>query len=81
MLTITRAGAGYSVKISEPGTGWRGYRVYAATVREIRETIDHYYGNEVRHWGKRRNCPLCRSMRDEMHRHAKGRRKHGPDNH
>jgi hypothetical protein len=59
VLTITNNCNGYSILLSEPGTGTRGIRVQAENVAEIVETVQHYY-TEPYHREGRPNCPLCR---------------------
>lgn len=58
MLTIKRDAQGFEVRATDPGSGWRGYRIKAKTLDELHQTLDHYYrghGN-VEHT----DCPLCR---------------------
>jgi hypothetical protein len=64
MLSISRHGNGFRVKISEPGTGWRGFSVQARDRKEVHECVDHYYShrNARQHCGNQRKkvCPFCR---------------------
>lgn len=69
MLKISQSGNGFEVAISEPGTGWRGYKVYASDVPEVHNALDHYYANGVnrtKHTNDAvEDCPLCRLGRKE----------------
>ena len=66
MLSISHRDNGFRVKISEPGTGWRGFSIQASNVKEVHECLDHYYRerNGRQHCDCRRKkvCPLCRKM-------------------
>lgn len=59
MLTITNHNNGYSMLLSNPGTGTRGSRVQAKDVAEIIEAIEHYYCKPY-HRESQPTCPLCR---------------------
>ncbi len=63
MITISRQGTGYAVKVSEPGTGWRGYSLQAANLHESINVLRHYYegGGEHTHDADP-FCPLCRKL-------------------
>jgi len=59
MLTIDRSIKtmdGYTLKMSNPGSGSRGYSVEARSLDEVKEAIDHYYGR----CAKSRTCILCK---------------------
>jgi hypothetical protein len=56
MMTITRDGNGFKIKISWPGTGERGKSFKAANVAEAQAAVAHYY-NEGEH--NTDICPLC----------------------
>jgi len=67
MIRITRAGNGYKVAFSDPGSGCRGFSTKACNLAEVHEAIDHYLGSadskeRYEHSGEARQatCPLCR---------------------
>jgi hypothetical protein len=62
MITIDRGMNEYKLKFSEPGTGWRSHKVVARDVDEIKEAIDHYYGEAPHALSPQKNCPLCRKL-------------------
>lgn len=64
MISIERRGIGYSVKISEPGTGMRGYRVPAKDVLDCMFAVQHYYADHA----NEPHCPLCRKSAKESRR-------------
>ena len=62
MITVKRRYNDFSVKISKPGTGWRGYSVVARSVQEVNLATEHYF--DGKHNGMFPDCPLCRKMRE-----------------
>ena len=68
MISISIDPRGYALKISEPGTGWRGYTVIANDLDEVHLAIDHYHGDgDPPHaFETRRRCPLCRQIETEQ---------------
>ena len=65
MIAITQEGNEYKMKFSWPGTGYRGFSVYAYDIDEIHEAIDHHYLHGDHRAGTRiEECPLCREMED-----------------
>jgi hypothetical protein len=69
------AGKKFKVTFSSPGSGLRGYSVYAADLDEVHEAINHHHNHGPRAGqhddGRIDHCPLCRQMRDEGHTPAK----------
>ena len=58
MITIDREYNQFKVKVSNPVSGWRGFSVYAKTIEQLHEVINHCYG--VGHGcDPVDNCPLC----------------------
>jgi hypothetical protein len=47
----------YDIKISAPGTGWRGYKITVSDLAGIHTALDHYFGQP--HKGKETGCPFC----------------------
>ncbi len=72
MITISRKGTGFAVKVSEPGTGWRGYTVQARNLNEAIKATRHYYGSSASNDDPENyrahindddpDCPLCRKL-------------------
>jgi hypothetical protein len=60
MLKIEQNGYSFAVHVSEPGTGWRGYKVEAEDLDELHNAIDHYFRGMHRKPGE--PCPLCREQ-------------------
>lgn len=67
MICIEADGyGGYKVKVSEPGTGSRGYSVHANDYKEAIRAVEHYYHKPYHDWKKPpKNCPFCRRMKEE----------------
>lgn len=59
MITISPKNENYKMNFSHPGSGQRGFVVYAQSIHEIHQAIDHYYFREH----DKQNCPLCRAER------------------
>ena len=64
MITISHERNRHKMLFSNPGTGTRGFTVYARTVKEIHEAIDHYhrsrYASQHTNNQRKKVCPLCR---------------------
>ena len=59
----TRRLNAYDLKVSEPGTRWRGYVIVANNLQEVQEAISHYFhGNSPEH--NEDHCPLCRRIEE-----------------
>jgi len=58
MLKISHQNEGYKVAISYPGTGTRGFSVFARNLPAVHLAIDHYY-NMAHAREKHPDCPLC----------------------
>ncbi len=63
MLAIEKDGNKYKLKVSEPGTGWRGYSVFAENLTEVKTAVGHYFALPRQ---CRRPCPLCRKTEQEQ---------------
>lgn len=64
MLTISNQANGYKIKISHPGTGTRGFSVFAHGAEEVHHAIDHYLCcvQPSHSMVAREGCPLCRDV-------------------
>lgn len=73
MLTISPEGNAQIVKATNPGTGWRGWKIKCHSIAEVHEVIDHYFrpDNAPKGHGtaKRKGCPLCRQEAERQKYH------------
>ncbi len=63
MFTVERHYSKFRVKISEPGTQYRGFTVDAADIAEVHKALDHYYGEDQAHFADDSACPICRLVK------------------
>lgn len=63
MISFSNEYRGYKVKVSNPGTGVRGYSFTARDLDEAHQALDHYYGKN--HGEGREDCPTCRLVAKE----------------
>jgi len=81
MLTISRHGNGFKIKVSAPGMGWRSYSVYVADLRDVHNAVSHYYqegGTVANHQLHPipSVCPFCRrSEEQERQEETKAKKK------
>ena len=79
MVSVERNWNGFKVRISEPGTGMRGYSVLARDMDEAKLALEHYYppngGNKKHPIGGRNDCPLCRLIQKEHEKTRKPKRR------
>lgn len=61
MITITREGGGFSVKLSDQGSGMRAWKVKAANTDEVKKAVDHYLDG-AHATAPSQFCPICRSI-------------------
>jgi hypothetical protein len=61
MISIENYGNGYKIKLSNPGSGMRGFSVFASNLGEVHLAIDHYCGNHHASINVPQ-CPLCRNV-------------------
>lgn len=63
MISIENHNGGFKLKMSWPGSGFRGHSKKARDLAEVHEAVDHYFGqNATAHHstGRPETCPLCR---------------------
>jgi hypothetical protein len=70
MITVMKSiksghGDAFTLKISEPGTGWRGFSAEARNIGEVITAIQHYYGHAPHGVSPDSSCPLCRLSQRE----------------
>jgi hypothetical protein len=62
VITVVKDFNRFKVKISEPGTGWRGFSLDAENLPEVKLVLDHYIGGEHGYGSKVAECPLCQKV-------------------
>lgn len=62
MIAFKRSGRGFQVKVSEPGTGMRGYSLHCLDLSECQASLMHYYGLPGHPSEAEANCPFCRAI-------------------
>lgn len=59
----------FIMTFSAPGTGWRSYKVKAKNTAEVKQALDHHFDggakDHLSNGKQRRNCPLCRRMKEK----------------
>ncbi len=73
--TSSPSGRRYRLVFSDPGSGMRGWSIWAETPEEVHEALNHYwrYGPRLQQHidGKIEHCPLCRQHREETQKKPK----------
>lgn len=63
MISVERYLNRYKVRVSEPGTGLRGWKTIVDTPHEAALCVEHYYGDHS--MLKREDCPYCQGAASE----------------
>ena len=58
MLKIEKVYNMFRVAVSDPGSGHRGWSVWAENIAELHLALDHYYG--ATHPKAKSKCAMCR---------------------